>query len=217
MPSHIFTRVGAWEESVATNRRSADGREEGQRARRGLSRADYMVYALPAARPRRRGAREIDEAMKVTGHHRRFVAGPYAIAAMPARYALERGDWREAAKLRADADASIRSPTRSRTSRARSARRAAATSPPREQEAEQLARAAQGAEGREEHVLGDRGRGAAARRRRRGSRSRRGKRGRGAQAHARRRRPRGPEREAHRHAGPHRCPRASCSATCCSS
>jgi tetratricopeptide (TPR) repeat protein len=42
--------------------------------------------------------RAIDEAMKIGGASPRFVA-PYAIAAMPARYAFERGAWAEAAKL----------------------------------------------------------------------------------------------------------------------
>ena len=43
-------------------------------------------------------SRTIDEAMKVSGISPRFVA-PYAIAAMPARYAFERGAWQEGAKL----------------------------------------------------------------------------------------------------------------------
>src|SRR4030095_16514555 len=60
--------------------------------------SNYMVYAdLQLARDVE-ARRAIDEAMKIGGASPRFVA-PYAIAAMPARYAFERGAWAEAAKL----------------------------------------------------------------------------------------------------------------------
>ena len=56
MPSHIFTRVGSWEESVATNRRSADGGKDRRRLARGLPRERLCGLRVPAARARRRGA-----------------------------------------------------------------------------------------------------------------------------------------------------------------
>src|SRR5439155_881777 len=60
--------------------------------------SDYMVYAdLQLARDVE-ARRAIGEAMKVSGFSQRFTA-PYAIAAMPARYAFERGAWQEATKL----------------------------------------------------------------------------------------------------------------------
>jgi tetratricopeptide (TPR) repeat protein len=98
MPSHIFTRVGSWEESAATNARSMEVAKAGNEPDEAYHAADYMVYAdLQLARDdaARKG---IDEVMKVGGISPRFVA-PYAIAAMPARYAFERGAWREAAAL----------------------------------------------------------------------------------------------------------------------
>jgi tetratricopeptide (TPR) repeat protein len=98
MPSHIFTRVGAWQESVDTNARSRDVAKAGNEPDEAYHASDYMVYAdLQLARDAD-ARRAIDEAMKVTGASTRFVA-PYAIAAMPARYAFERGAWQEAAKL----------------------------------------------------------------------------------------------------------------------
>ncbi len=98
MPSHIFTRVGAWQESAATNLRSREVAKAGNEPDEAYHASDYMVYAdLQLARDAD-ARRAIDEAMKVTGASTRFVA-PYAIAAMPARYAFERGAWREAAKL----------------------------------------------------------------------------------------------------------------------
>ncbi|HWZ70224.1 MAG TPA: hypothetical protein VN326_01945 [Casimicrobiaceae bacterium] len=98
MPSHIFTRVGAWQESAATNMRSREVAKAGNEPDEAYHASDYMVYAdLQLARDAE-ARRAIDEAMKVSGASTRFVA-PYAIAAMPARYAFERGAWAEAAKL----------------------------------------------------------------------------------------------------------------------
>ena len=98
MPSHIFTRVGSWQESVATNTKSRDVAIAGSEPDEAYHASDYMVYAdLQLARDAD-ARRDIDSAMKVSGISARFVA-PYAIAAMPARYAYERGAWQEAAKL----------------------------------------------------------------------------------------------------------------------
>jgi tetratricopeptide (TPR) repeat protein len=98
MPSHIFTRVGAWAESAATNRRSADVAKRGNDPDQALHAMDYMTYAyLQLARDD--DARKIsDEARTMTGLTG-VAAGPYALAAIPARIAVERGAWGEAAKL----------------------------------------------------------------------------------------------------------------------
>jgi hypothetical protein len=98
MPSHIFTRVGAWEESAATNARSMEVARAGNEPDEAYHAVDYMVYAYLQLARDAEARRSIDDAMKVAGISPRFVA-PYAIAAMPARYALERGAWQEAAKL----------------------------------------------------------------------------------------------------------------------
>ena len=98
MPSHVFTRVGYWEESAATNKRSRDVAIAGKEPDEAYHASDYMVYAdLQLARDKEARS-DIDAAMKVTGMSTRFVA-PYAIAAMPARYVYERGMWQEGAKL----------------------------------------------------------------------------------------------------------------------
>jgi len=98
MPSHIFTRVGSWEESAGTNERSAAVAKQGNEPDEAYHAADYMVYAyLQLARDAEARA-TIDAANKVTGISARFTA-PYSIAAMPARYAVERGDWKSAASL----------------------------------------------------------------------------------------------------------------------
>ena len=98
MPSHIFTRVGAWADSAATNQRSAETAKKGNDKDEQMHALEYMVYAhLQLARDN--DARLVmEEAAQVSGFIRN--AGPYAFAAIPARYAIERGDWSGAMKLR---------------------------------------------------------------------------------------------------------------------
>jgi tetratricopeptide (TPR) repeat protein len=95
MPSHIFTRLGHWEQSVATNRRSAAAEPDSNAAVHPL---DYMVYAHLQLGQDAAARQVVDRA---TDHMDRFYGGllGYNAAAMPARYALERNAWREAAEL----------------------------------------------------------------------------------------------------------------------
>jgi hypothetical protein len=97
MPSHTFTRVGYWQESIASNLASAAASEPGPAAR--LHPWDYLTYAYL------QGAQD-DAARGVLDELRGFpeIGAPnfgnaYALAAIPARYALERGRWDEAAAL----------------------------------------------------------------------------------------------------------------------
>jgi tetratricopeptide (TPR) repeat protein len=99
MPSHIFTRVGAWNESVATNRRSADVARKSNEPDEALHAMDYLTYAYLQLARDGDARKTFDEARKVTGINPARATGPYALAAMPARYAVERGAWVEAAKL----------------------------------------------------------------------------------------------------------------------
>ncbi len=98
MPSHIFTRVGSWQESAATNKRSMEVAKAGNEPDEAYHAVDYMVYAFLQLGRDAEARQSIDAAMKVSGISPRFVPR-YAIAAMPARYAFERGAWLEAAKL----------------------------------------------------------------------------------------------------------------------
>jgi tetratricopeptide (TPR) repeat protein len=88
MPSHIFTRVGYWKESVASNLAAV-------RADRLDTHAmDYLVYAyLQLAQDAK--AREVVDRITAIGGN----LNPYALAASPARYMLERNDWTGAAAL----------------------------------------------------------------------------------------------------------------------
>ncbi|HZD19311.1 MAG TPA: hypothetical protein VE325_01460 [Burkholderiales bacterium] len=98
MPSHIFTRVGAWQDSITTNRRSAGVALRGKEGDDALHALDYVVYAQLQLGRDSEARNTVSEAMAITGSTPRFIA-PYAQAAMPARLVVERGAWREAAQL----------------------------------------------------------------------------------------------------------------------
>ena len=99
MPSHIFTRVGAWEESVATNLRSAEAAKKGGEPNEAYHASDYAVYAYLQLARDGDAKRTMEEVLKVTDFSPGIRIAPYAIAAMAARYAMERGAWREAMQL----------------------------------------------------------------------------------------------------------------------
>jgi hypothetical protein len=95
MPSHIFTRLGHWQESIDSNRASA--KAAGEKSFDGHHASDYMVYAhLQLAQDAAaRQAMEQSLAVNAIDHF----GAAYAYAAMPARIALERDDWAAAAKV----------------------------------------------------------------------------------------------------------------------
>jgi tetratricopeptide (TPR) repeat protein len=101
MPSHIFTRVGSWEESVAANKHSADAAKKGGEPDESFHASDYMTYAYLQLAQDGNARRSIEEAMRVTDFSAGRNVAPYAIAMMPARYAIERGAWNEATQLQA--------------------------------------------------------------------------------------------------------------------
>ena len=102
MPSHIFSRVGQWQDSIDTNVRSRAASKLDRDAYHAL---DYMVYAaLQLARDSEaRQWVELVDAVKKPNEQTRQIA--YAGAAIPARFALERGDWAAAAQLGSASDA----------------------------------------------------------------------------------------------------------------
>jgi hypothetical protein len=110
MPSHIFTRVGAWKESIESNRASATAAMKEYAAKplsAPLSNAyhayDYMAYGhlqLAQDKAAKQLAEKILEVRKIEFTHTiGAIAAPYAIAAIPVRYVLEREQWADAAKL----------------------------------------------------------------------------------------------------------------------
>jgi len=99
MPSHIFTRVGEWRGSAATNRRSADVAQKTDEFDGALHALDYMTYAYLQLARDSDARKALDEAQAVKGFNPGRFVGPYALTAMPARFAVERADWRAAAQL----------------------------------------------------------------------------------------------------------------------
>lgn len=102
MPSHTFTRIGHWQESVDTNKRSAAAASS---AGEELHALDYMAYAyLQMGRDQEaadvvRRAEELADDVDITAVGA-TQAGAFALAAIPARYALERKAFSEAAALK---------------------------------------------------------------------------------------------------------------------
>jgi hypothetical protein len=99
MPSHIFTRVGYWKESIASNLASVQAAKAEREYGDQFHGQDYLVYAyLQLAQDRE--ARAVVDEMAAAQANPMAIGSQFALAAAPARYAVERGDWEEAAQLR---------------------------------------------------------------------------------------------------------------------
>jgi tetratricopeptide (TPR) repeat protein len=99
MPSHIFTRVGYWKESIALNTVSARVAKADKEPIDQLHAMDYLVYAYLQLGQDDKARGVVDEMKTVAGITPSAFAGLYALAASPARYMIERGDWTGAAEL----------------------------------------------------------------------------------------------------------------------
>lgn len=106
MPSHIFSRLGLWSEMVASDRASYQAAKDelkettlGIGTYDALHAMDYLVFGY-LQQGQDRAARElVDEVLAIRQVNVENFVAAYAFAAIPARYALERGDWVQAAKL----------------------------------------------------------------------------------------------------------------------
>ncbi|HEV7877189.1 tetratricopeptide repeat protein [Bradyrhizobium sp.] len=99
MPSHIFTRVGYWKESAASNAASASAAKAGNELHDQLHAMDYQVYALLQLAQDKEARAVVDEMIGLKGYSPKLRTGPFAVAASRARYVTERGDWKGAADL----------------------------------------------------------------------------------------------------------------------
>jgi hypothetical protein len=110
MPSHLFTRVGSWDEAIDSNVKSEQMAAEaeatskdGEAREQRLHAMDYLVYAyLQSGRAEQAEAvlAEMNSFPALPGFS---LIGNYATAAIPARCALELRDWKRAAGLQVQA------------------------------------------------------------------------------------------------------------------
>jgi hypothetical protein len=98
MPSHIFTRLGMWQDSIDTNQRSAAAAKAEGNGQEAAHAMDYLVHAYLQLGEDQAAKRVVDEGASASVNPNVFI-GHYALAAMPARYVIERRAWDEATQL----------------------------------------------------------------------------------------------------------------------
>ena len=111
MPSHLFTRVGSWDESISSNLRSAEiaaqaeGTSQNGEARdQRLHAMDYLEYAYLQTGRIKQATAVLEEMNSLPAAKGLTLTGNYAAAAIPARHSLELGNWEQAASLQPNTD-----------------------------------------------------------------------------------------------------------------
>jgi tetratricopeptide (TPR) repeat protein len=106
MPSHIFTRLGMWEDSIRSNLDSAEsawrqiaGGDRDMGTFDQLHAMDYLEYAYLQIGRDDQATHVLEDLGRVRRLDRELGQAAYAFSAIPARHALERGRWEEAATL----------------------------------------------------------------------------------------------------------------------
>ncbi|WP_282044486.1 hypothetical protein [Winogradskyella flava] len=107
MPSHIFTRLGLWQESIDTNINSASSavcyaKSAGENASwaQEIHAVDYLVYAYLQQGDNQNAQVQLEDMENVTDvFPQNDLAATYALTAIPVRMALENKDWNKAANL----------------------------------------------------------------------------------------------------------------------
>lgn len=100
MPTHIFTRLGLWEESIVMNRRSARAAlahpSNGQISLHYPHAVDYLVYAYIQKGQDMKAEEALKDLMDKREEFQTNIVSYYAFNAAPARILLERQEWEEA-------------------------------------------------------------------------------------------------------------------------
>jgi tetratricopeptide (TPR) repeat protein len=109
MPSHIFTRLGLWDEDIATNIRSENAAKDYARKNRlnatwdeQLHAMDYLAYAYLQEGRDSEARAVLDELKAIRKTEPETFKVAYSFAAIPARWTLERRRWSEAAELKVE-------------------------------------------------------------------------------------------------------------------
>jgi len=107
MPSHLFTRVGSWEESIRSNIRSAElaaaaeaTSTNGEARDQRLHAMDYLEYAYLQSGQVKQAKAVLAEMNALPPVSGLTLTGDYALAAVPARAAIELGNWEQARALK---------------------------------------------------------------------------------------------------------------------
>src|SRR5882672_816181 len=107
MPSHLFTRVGSWDESISSNLKSAElaaaaetTSTNGEARDQRLHAMDYLEYAYLQSGRVQQAKAVLEQMHSMPPLIGLTLTGDYALAATPARLAVELGNWTEASGLR---------------------------------------------------------------------------------------------------------------------
>jgi tetratricopeptide (TPR) repeat protein len=99
MPSHIFTRLGLWEDSIASNLAAKEAAHEQGDTGEELHAMDYLVYAYLQSGRDKDAAQVIEQLRSMPKLNGGDFKIAYASTAMPVRYAVKRGQWADAAAI----------------------------------------------------------------------------------------------------------------------
>jgi tetratricopeptide (TPR) repeat protein len=106
MPSHIFIRLGLWQESISSNLDSEAAAKDYARKTQmvgvwdqQLHAMDYLIYAYLQLAQDEKAKAVLDELNRILKTSEQNLIAAYTFAAVPARYAIERRQWSEAASL----------------------------------------------------------------------------------------------------------------------
>ncbi|HEY6413344.1 MAG TPA: hypothetical protein VIX42_06640 [Edaphobacter sp.] len=99
MPSHIFTQLGLWDDSITSNLAAREAAHKQGDTGEELHAMDYLMYAY-LQRGRDQDATQLIQQLKnmskLNPHDFKMA---YASTAIPVRYAIERGQWTDAAEI----------------------------------------------------------------------------------------------------------------------
>jgi len=99
MPSHIFTRLGLWEDSIASNLAARDAAHQQGDTGEELHAMDYLVYAYLQAGRDPDAAQVIQQLANMPKLNLDEFKTAYSSTAIPVRYAVERKQWTDAADI----------------------------------------------------------------------------------------------------------------------
>jgi hypothetical protein len=99
MPSHIFTRLGLWDDSIASNLAAKNAAYQQGDTGEQLHAMDYLVYAYLQSNRNQKAAEVIQQLNALQNLNMGDFKTGFAATAMPIRYAVEQHQWSDAEKI----------------------------------------------------------------------------------------------------------------------